>query len=641
MTRKEMDRLGWDELDVLLVSGDAYLDSHIHGAALLGRWLVEHGFRTGIVAQPDWTTPESLLVMGKPRVMVGVTAGALDSLVAHYTAFRRKRGDDAYSPGGKTGLRPNRASLAYTGLVRRAFPGIPVVLGGVEASMRRATHYDFWDNGLRRSALLDAKPDVLLYGMAERSILAFARLFSSDVQRRRPAEAAARERLPGSVYAASPGSEPEDAESLPSHEAIESDASLLIKTALAFERQMLHGGPALIQRSASRTVVYEPPEAPLSTEEMDRLYELPFARRSHPSYAEPIPAGEMIKESVLSHRGCAGGCSFCSIALHQGRAIQSRGARSILREVEALAADKNWKGSISDIGGPSANMWNARCAGDVGKCARQSCLFPKRCRHFRHAQKDQVEMLREVARVPGVNHVRVASGVRHDLALECDEYLAALAGEFTGGQLKIAPEHVTERVLKLMRKPGGRSVDDFIKKFAQRSAEAGKEQYVIPYLMSAFPGTTDDDMRELGVWLRKHNMRPRQVQCFIPTPGTAASAMFYAEVDLDGRPIHVARTDAQRLRQHRLLAPEAESTPGARPERTGGRCTDRRAAGGFDKPERRSGKNRNNVDGPPRDDKGFGNPPRSKDGFKRADRGKPGFGGKRGHGPRGRGGGKP
>jgi uncharacterized radical SAM protein YgiQ len=626
MTREEMNRLGWDELDVLLISGDAYLDSHIHGAAVLGRWLVEHGFRTGIVAQPDWRSPESLLPMGRPRIMAGVTAGALDSLVAHYTAFRKKRSDDAYSPGGRAGLRPNRASLAYTGLARRAFPGLPVILGGVEASMRRATHYDFWDNGLRRSALLDAKADVLLYGMAERSFLAMARLFSRDQARRRAAEAVARERPPGSAYAVSPGSEPAGAENLPSHEAIAKDPSLLVKTALAFERQMLRGGPAMIQRSAGRTMVFEPPEAPLSTGEMDRVYALPFTRKAHPSYTEPIPVEEMGKDSVVSHRGCAGGCSFCSIALHQGRSIQSRSEQSIRDEIRSLASDPAWKGSISDIGGPSANMWNASCAADRSACARHSCLFPKRCRHFRHAQNEQVAMLRDLAKIPGVKHVRIASGVRHDLALASDGYMRALAGEFTGGQLKIAPEHVTERILTLMRKPGGRGLDEFIGKFTAYSAGAGKEQYLIPYLMSAFPGTTDDDMRNLHSWLRKHRMRPQQVQCFIPTPGTVASAMFFAEVDGEGNPIPVARTDAQRLRQHRLLVPDPAPARG-RPE---GRF-DRRSPGGErrDRPPRRVPRGK-----PPRGE-GRGWPPRRGDSGRSPRDGRGFSGGMPGGGPPG------
>lgn len=587
MSRNEMNALGWDELDVLLVSGDAYVDSHAFAMPLLGRWLVAHGYRTGLVCQPNWEDINDIVKMGRPRLFAGISAGSLDSLVAHYTAFRKKRHDDAYTPGGKEGARPNRATLVYTGLVRRAFPGLPVAIGGIEASMRRATHYDFWSDSLRKSILPDSKADILLYGMAEKSIVEFADLFAKSADARSiPAAAIAQAQIKGSAYMVHPDNAPEGVE-LPSHEAIVADAELLVKTAVAFEKQMLQRGPRLMQRTSGRAVVFEPPQDPLDAETMDRIYGLPFTRKAHPSYTEPIPAVEMLSGSVNSHRGCAGGCSFCSLAMHQGRVIQSRSAASIKAEVEAMTKSDDWPGSISDIGGPSANMWNAYCAGDQSACERQSCLVPKRCRHFKAPQEEQIAMLREVAAIPGVNHVRIASGVRHDLALESEEYLSALAKEFTGGQLKIAPEHIIEKVLKYMRKTGKRGLETFLKKFAVLSEEAGKEQYVIPYLMSAFPGCTDEDMQELSKWLERRGFRPKQVQCFIPTPGTVATAMFYAKVDLDGRPIFVARTDGERLFQHRILLPDAEPKPGqhfsAAPARQ-----PRRDSRDFDKPKRPS-----------------------------------------------------
>ncbi|MCD8139011.1 MAG: YgiQ family radical SAM protein [Planctomycetaceae bacterium] len=573
-TQAEMQALGWDTLDVLLVTGDAYVDSHSFGASLLGRWLVAHGFRTGIVAQPKWETTDDIVRMGRPRLFAGVTAGALDSLVAHYTAFRKKRSEDAYSPGGRTGLRPNRASIVYTGIVRQAFPGLPVIAGGVEASLRRASHYDFWSDALRRSIVLDSKADAVLYGMGERSIVAMAQMFDATPSRRRPNDALMAARIPGTAYAVHPDKVPADAEELPSHEAILDDAALLIKATQAFEKQMLHGGPCLVQRSGGRAVVFEPPSRPLDVTEMDEVYALPFTRRAHPSYEEPIPAVAMIEDSIVSHRGCAGGCSFCSIALHQGRAIQSRSEASINTEIAAMAARPEWKGVISDIGGPSANMWNARCVGDREKCGRESCVFPKRCRNFKPDQEGQTAMLRRIAARPEVNHLRVASGVRHDLAIESEIYMQALVGEFTGGQLKIAPEHVSEKILRGMRKPPLKIWETFLKSFDKLSREAGKEQYVIPYLMSGFPGCTDAEMEELAAWLKKRGWHPQQVQCFIPTPGTLATAMFYAKVDPDGRPIHVARSDGERLRQHRILMPEVgiplpkrEGEPAFRPRR--------------------------------------------------------------------------
>ncbi len=599
-TREEMRALGWDELDVLLVSGDAYVDSHAFGASLLGRWLVAHGYRAGIVAQPKWDNANDISRMGRPKLFAGVTAGAVDSLVAHYTAFRKKRGQDSYSPGGKMDLRPNRAAIVYTGLVRQAFPGLPVVLGGIEASLRRASHYDFWSDSLRRSVVLDAKAEAVLYGMGEKSILALAALFSQPTARQRPAEAIANARIPGTAYALHPDQTPADAVALPSHEAILAEPPLLIKATIAFERQMLNGKPPLAQRSGGRVVVFEPPQQPLSRREMDEVYGLPFTRRAHPSYAEPIPAVAMLEGSVTAHRGCGGGCSFCSLASHQGRLVQSRSEDSVLAEVERMAADPEFKGSITDIGGPSANMWNTVCAGNAAECTRDSCLHPRRCRNFKTDQEGMVGLLRRAASCKGVGHLRVASGVRHDLAVENEEYMKAVVGEFTGGQLKIAPEHITEKVLRLMRKPPVSTWREFLRAFDKHSATAGKEQYVIPYLMSAFPGCTDADMKELADWLRLRGWRPQQVQCFMPTPGTVATAMFYAETESEGRPKYVARSAAARLHQHRMQKTEKGKPPRkdyARPPRSGG---ERRRP-----PFQREGRPEGGDRGPERGDRRF------------------------------------
>ncbi|MCC8190399.1 MAG: YgiQ family radical SAM protein, partial [Planctomycetes bacterium] len=569
-TRAEMTALGWDEVDVLLVSGDAYVDSHAFGTSLLGRWLVEHGYRTGLICQPRWDTAEDFGRLGRPRLFAGISAGSVDSLIAHYTAFRKKRSTDAYSPGGVIGLRPNRAGIVYAGLLRQAFPGLPVVAGGIEASLRRASHYDFWSDSLRRSFVLDSKVDAVLYGMGERSILEIAALFATPEARERPAAALAKARIAGTAYAVHPDAVPADAEELPSHEAILADPGLLIRATMSFERQMLRGTPALAQRSGGRAVVFEKPSPPLTTVEMDRLYGLPFTRRAHPSYPEQIPAVAMLDGSVTSHRGCGGGCSFCALASHQGRVIQSRSEESVLQEVHTMAGAAGWKGSVSDVGGPTANMWGATCAADPSACVRESCLYPRRCRNFQAPQERQIGLLRRVGAVEGVGNVRVASGVRHDLATESEAYLQALVGEFTGGQLKIAPEHISEKVLRLMRKPPVKLWNGFLRAFQRLSRAAGKEQYVIPYLMSGFPGCTDADMRELAEWLRLRGWRPQQVQCFIPTPGTVATAMFYAQQDAEGRPLSVARSDADRLRQHRILVPDAEPSPSPRPS-AGGR----------------------------------------------------------------------
>lgn len=641
MNRQEMQSLGWDELDILLISGDAYVDHPSFGVPLLGRWLVAHGYRVGIIAQPHWDRPDSpqaLSVMGRPRLFAGVSAGAIDSMLAHYTAFRKKRRDDAYTPGGQAGARPNRASLIYSNLLRRAFNDLPIVLGGIEASLRRCTHYDFWTSALRRPVLCDAKADLLIYGMGERAILEIAGRCQSacsaanaEFLGREPFAEAIKsnggvlgtgflgkaEDLPF-VPEASQMPDPSAPEGsgklevlrLPSLEEIKAQPELLLKAALALEDQV-HREKSWafepVDAAGKRLLILTPPSPALNTQELDLLYDLPFSRLPHPGYKAPIPAWEMIRTSITTHRGCGGGCSFCSLALHQGRGLASRSAQSILQEARIIAqgpgfarsalsisalpglktgqsnkAGKNsqvsrdahvqqaktpkWAGAISDAGGPSANMWQGVCASDKSKCKRRSCLFPKICAHFKVDQMKGVRLLREITGQPGVRSLRVASGLRLDLALTQPEALAAYTTEFTGGQLKIAPEHISDPVLRLMRKPPQAGFENFLQSFITHSRQAGKEQYIIPYLMSAFPGCTEKDMRDLKHWLAKKGWSPKQVQCFIPTPGTVATAMFFCHKDPDGKPIEVAESDAQRMRQHYLLLGETPGKGRERPE---------------------------------------------------------------------------
>ncbi|NIA15681.1 MAG: YgiQ family radical SAM protein [Nitrospiraceae bacterium] len=567
MSRAEMEQLGWDELDILLVTGDAYVDHPSFGAALLGRWLVANGYRVGIVAQPRWDTAEDVMAMGRPALFAGVTAGALDSMLAHYTAFRKKRNDDAYTPGGQAGRRPNRASIVYTGLVRQAFSGLPVVIGGIEASLRRVVHYDFWAERIRRPILLDSKANLLVYGMAERALLEVAARLRKDP---RP------EAIHGVHGTASARVSPPDGARvvrLPSFQEIKDEPAKLMEATLAVERQVQEGDTWLVQDVDGRDVVLAPPALPLSTDELDSLYALPFSRRQHPAYTEPVPAFRMIQFSITAHRGCGGGCAFCSLALHQGRRIRSRSRRSILDEVQALKGHPSWSGVITDVGGPSANMWGARCTADPAACLRVSCLHPKPCPSFKTDQGSLAELLDSISQVPGVKHLRVSSGLRHDLAVTDPAYVRMVVGRFAGGQLKLAPEHSSGRVLNLMRKAPFEAFTDFLTIFERETRHAHKEQYVIPYLMSAFPGCTDDDMRALARWLKARGWRPRQVQCFIPTPGTVATAMYYAGIDPAGNPIHVARTDAERIRQHQFLVPSSSPKPakGGRPGRPGNR----------------------------------------------------------------------
>ncbi len=575
MNRRDMDRLGWRSLDILLISGDAYVDHPSFGTALLGRWLVAHGFRVGVIAQPRWEDTEDILRLGQPRLFVGVTAGALDSQLAHYTAFRKKRSDDAYTPGGLAGARPNRATLVYANLVRQAFPGLPVILGGIEASLRRVSHYDFWADKLRRSILLDSKADLLIYGMGELALLEAAERLRAVRDREGEPRADVLAGISGSAYAGGPDDlPPEDVTVLlPSHEEIKADSFKLVEASLALERQVHRGLDWAVQKSGDRYVIVAPPARALTVAEMDSLYGLPFTRRPHPMYKKPIPAVEMIADSITSHRGCAGGCAFCSLALHQGRRIQSRSRDSILAEVDRLAADPEFKGSLSDVGGPSGNMWGGYCLADQTECRRESCLFPKICPKFKADQSVILDLLRAVLGRPGVKHVRVASGIRYDLALTDQKALEGFLTEFVGGQLKVAPEHVSDGVLQLMRKPGQEVFHDFLRFFYDCSRKAGKEQYVVPYLMSALPGCSFREMEELDSWLRARRWRPQQVQCFVPTPGTVATAMYYSGRDTRGNIIHVARTDAERMRQHGFLAPREQTR---RTDRRDGRRPDGR-----------------------------------------------------------------
>ncbi|WP_027722601.1 YgiQ family radical SAM protein [Maridesulfovibrio zosterae] len=566
MTRQEMDILGWDRPDIILVSGDSYIDHPSFGIPLLGRVLTAHGFKVALVCQPDWTDSKAIEELGRPRLYAGVSAGALDSMVAHYTSFRKKRSDDAYTPGGKAGARPNRAVIIYTNLIKKAFKGLPVIIGGIEASLRRISHYDFWTEKVRKPVLMDSKADLLIYGMGERAMLEAAIRLSKTEE---PCSATLKG-INGTAFMGYPEDIPETAEKveLPAHKDIMSDPSQLMKATLTLEEQVHHGTSWAIQPVDNRHVVITPPSEYLSTKELDWLYTLPFARLPHPVYKNKgrIPAADMIEFSVTSHRGCGGGCSFCSIAMHQGRHIRSRSKKSILGELENMKKHPDFRGSVSDIGGPSANMWEANCALNREKCKRKSCLVPKVCPNFKYNQKANLNLLRQAQKMDGIKHVRVASGVRYDLGQTDRTSLKEIFKEFVGGQLKVAPEHIAPRVLEHMRKPNLPIFESFLEMFKSESSKAGKEQYVIPYLMSAFPGCTDDDMRMLSSWLSARGWKPRQVQCFIPTPGTVATAMFYAETDPSGNRIYVAKTDAQRLKQHRILIPD----PGKDP-RAGGR----------------------------------------------------------------------
>ena len=607
MSRAEMDTLGWDSCDVIIVSGDAYVDHPSFGMAVIGRTLEAQGFRVGIIAQPDWQSAEPFKALGKPNLFFGVTAGNMDSMINRYTADRKIRSDDAYTPGDIGGKRPDRASLVYAQRCKEAFTDVPIIIGGIEASLRRIAHYDYWQDKVRRSILVDSKADLLLYGNAERAIIEIAHRLAkreavaniTDVRgtafmvRSSPGQApvgffeidSTEVDLPGRIdehispylttaeAAASQGQvcakeEGTDAPTviampvsrktgavtlpprdktvirLPAYEQVKSDNVLY-----AHANRVLHletnpgNARALVQRHGERDVWINPPPIPLTTPEMDQVFDLPYARSPHPSYADEagghdgatkIPAWEMIRFSVNIMRGCFGGCSFCSITEHEGRIIQSRSEDSIIREIEDIRDKvKGFTGVISDLGGPTANMWRIGCKSTSIEvaCRKPSCVYPGICPNLNTDHGPLVKLYRRARSLRGVKKILISSGLRYDLAIQSPEYVKELVTHHVGGYLKIAPEHTEGGPLSKMMKPGIGSYDRFKQLFDQYSAEAGKKQYLIPYFIAAHPGTTDEDMMNLALWLKRNGFKADQVQTFYPSPMATATAMYHTDLN--------------------------------------------------------------------------------------------------------------
>ena len=551
MTREEAG----GELDVVLVSGDAYVDHNSFGVALVGRWLEAHGYRVGVIAQPRWDRPDDFMILGRPRLFFGVTSGNMDSMVNHYTAARRIRNDDAYSPGGQAGLRPDRACIAYANRLKQAFPGVPVVLGGIEASLRRLAHYDYWQDRIRRSILLDAKADLLLHGMAEHSILEVAARLEAG-----KGIAECRD-IAGTAFALGKSA----MASLPAAEVIEAPSfEDTVADPLAFNRLTMlmyresnpSCGKVILQRTGDRAIWCNPPAAALDTAALDRLYELPYQNAAHPCYREPIPAFESIRGSLTINRGCSGGCSFCALTLHQGKDVVSRSAASVVREVGTLSKQRGFNGVISDLGGPTANMFHMRCNDEEANkvCRRVSCLHPVRCKHYGTDHTPYVELLREVRSLPGIKRVFVNSGLRYDLAALAPGFVEEIARHHVSGTLTTAPEHVSARALAFMRKPEITHFADFMKRFRAASELAGKKQFIVPYFQCAHPGTGPDEAIELALYMKRNELMCRQVQMFMPTPGTISTAMYVSGVDpYTKQPVHVARGHKERSRQRSLM----------------------------------------------------------------------------------------
>ncbi|WP_047550125.1 YgiQ family radical SAM protein [Methylotenera sp. G11] len=588
MSRAEMDALGWDSCDIILVTGDAYIDHPSFGMALVGRLLEAQGFRVGIIAQPDWQNANAFKVLGKPNLYFGVTAGNMDSMVNRYTADRKIRSDDAYTPDAAANRRPDRAVLVYSQRCREAYSDVPLVIGSIEASLRRIAHYDYWSDKVRRSILVDSKADILLYGNAERALVELTHRIAkgekvADIQDIRgtaflrkkipegwseiestrldrpgtvdkhvdpyemkmgkadascATESGAKADLPAGTNVVEIVRKPKADRSrqvvrLPAYEEVANDPVLYAHASRVLHLEANPGNArALVQRHGDREVWLNPPPIPLTTKEMDYIYDMPYARKPHPAYKEAkIPAWEMIRFSVNIMRGCFGGCTFCSITEHEGRIIQSRSEGSILKEIEEIR-DKvdGFTGVISDLGGPTANMYRIACKSESieKNCRKLSCVYPGICENLQTDHSALIQLYRKARAIKGVKKILIGSGVRYDLAVKSPEYVKELVQHHVGGYLKIAPEHSEDNVLSKMMKPGMDAYDDFKAMFERFSAEAGKKQYLIPYFIAAHPGTTDEDMLNLALWLKKYDFKLDQVQTFTPTPMAMATAMYHS-----------------------------------------------------------------------------------------------------------------
>jgi uncharacterized radical SAM protein YgiQ len=563
--KNDLKKRGIDQLDIILVTGDAYIDHPSFGSVLIARYLEAHGFSVGIIAQPDWKKDDDFLKLGQPRLFFGVAAGNLDSMVANYTADKKIRRTDMYTPGNVGGKRPDRATIVYTSKLKALFPGTPVVLGGVEASLRRFAQYDYWDDKVRRSLIFDAKADYLTYGMSEKGILAIANSLNDfwkpanelrGFQKGKEAETfSLRFPTPNTAIIVKDISQFKDALILPSFEEVAADKN---KYAEAFKLYYTEGRKkhprVIIQPCQGRYLVVFPPEN-LTQKEFEALFELPFVRAPHPSYHDPIPAWNFVKFSTVSHRGCFGGCSFCAISQHQGKYITSRSLASLKKEIkDIIIRQPDFKGQLFDVGGPTSNMYGMKCKKEEG-CSRASCIYPAVCPNLDASLKPALKLLKEVREIPGVKNLFIGSGVRYDLALLDDDYMEELAKYHVGGQLSVAPEHICEEVLLLMGKPKTAKFLEFKDKFERLSARHGKQQFVVPYFISSHPGSTLEHALELALFLKKNHIKVEQVQNFTPTPMTVSTCMYYTGLDpFTGKPVHIPRGE-ERSFQRALLQP--------------------------------------------------------------------------------------
>lgn len=555
VSRDDLKNRGWNELDIILVSGDAYVDHPSYGTALIGRVLENALFRVGVIAQPDWHRLDDFKKLGRPGLFFGVTAGNLDSMIANYTANKKVRNIDDYSPAGRARLRPDRGTIVYVNKLKQIFKDVPIVIGGMEASMRRLAHYDYWSDKVRRSLLLDAKADILVYGMGEKQIVEIARRVKAGES------VDSIDNICGTVIARKNLDSVKDYIVIPSFEEAASDKNEFNE---AFRVAYLEADPVrgkpIVQKHGDRFIVQYPPAQPLTQEEMDNIYSLPFARDWHPCYDRSggVPGFESVRNSVISHRGCAGGCNFCSLYLHQGRIVQSRSVGSMVKEIGLISGNKKFKGTITDIGGPTANLYKAECPlwKNEGACRDKKCLIPYRCKNLKLGYDYSMRLWKESKDIPHLKHVFVSSGVRYDLLTDAyaDEYLNELCLNHISGRLKVAPEHCADSVLELMNKPKFAIYEKFIDKFESINARLGKKQYLVNYFIVGHPGAGLRDALQLALYLAKRHIHPEQVQDFIPLPMTVSGAMYYTERDpFTGKTIYVAKGLSERMMQRALL----------------------------------------------------------------------------------------
>ena len=516
--REDMEKRGWEQLDFLYICGDAYVDHPSFGHAIISRVLEKHGYRVGIISLPDWRSVDDFKKMGKPRLGVLVSAGNIDSMVNHYTASKKRRSDDAYAPGNKAGQRPDRATIVYCNRIREAFGSIPLLIGGIEASLRRFAHYDYWDDKIRRSILIDSGADLLMYGMGEKQIVEIADCLNSGMRVQDITY------IPGTCYL-SDTDEIENSVTIPSfEECVESKRKYADSCRIQYFEQNPYKGKAIIQKHRDKFLVQNPPMPPLNTKELDSVYALPYMKNYHPMYEEQggIEAIKEVKFSLVSSRGCFGGCNFCALAFHQGRIVTARSQQSIINEAKQMVWDPDFKGYIHDVGGPTANFRAPACAKQCtdGACKNRQCLFPEPCKNMKIDHSEYLSLLRKLREIVGVKKVFIRSGIRFDYLIndKNDEFFYELCEHHVSGQLKVAPEHISDNVLKYMGKPKNSVYNKFSEKFYKINERLGKKQYLVPYLMSSHPGSTLKDAIALALYLKEHNINPQQVQDFYPTP---------------------------------------------------------------------------------------------------------------------------